>query len=127
VVWAAQSRRLAHHGPGVDRFYAGLLGTRPRSAGGTLPELGATIPGFAVTDMQSGDQLTLAGRHRFSRYELSFHLTGAADGTVLTARSSASFPGPHGLLYRMLVIESGAHRMIVRRMLRDIAGAAERA
>ncbi|MQY29051.1 hypothetical protein [Nocardia aurantia] len=124
AVWAALSDWIIHTGPGTNPFFASLVGARPRSGGGTLPELGATVPGFAVTESVPDDRLTLAGRHRFSRYELSFRLAAGPDGTILSARSSAAFPGPQGLAYRMLVIGSGAHRMIVRRMLRDIAGRA---
>ncbi|WP_019927039.1 hypothetical protein [Nocardia sp. BMG111209] len=125
-MWAALSDWIARTGPGVNPYFATVIGTEPRSAGGTLPELGATVPGFAVTESAPDDHLTLAGRHRFSRYRLSFHLAADPAGTILTARSAAAFPGLYGLGYRMLVIRSGAHRMIVRRMLRDIARTAGR-
>jgi hypothetical protein len=40
---------------------------------------------------------------------------------MLRARSYAEFPGPAGRVYRALVIGSGGHRIMVRRLLRDVA------
>jgi hypothetical protein len=37
------------------------------------------------------------------------------------ARTWAEFPGPAGAAYRALVIGSGGHRLVVRRMLRRVA------
>ncbi|MCX4091205.1 SRPBCC family protein [Nocardia sp. alder85J] len=125
TVWAALTDWIGHTGLGVDRRFTRMVGTDPRSRSGTLPDVGATVPGFAVAESEPDDHLTLAGRHRFSRYVLTFTLTADPAGTILAARSSAAFPGPHGRVYRMLVIDSGAHRMIVRRMLRDIGRSAE--
>jgi hypothetical protein len=60
------------------RAVARLLGTDPRS-------------GFEVSDSASISSLTLAGRHRFSRYMLTFALTDGADGTTqLRALSCAA-------------------------------------
>jgi hypothetical protein len=82
-----------------------LLGTRPPS-------------GFA---MSTGDsRVELTGQHRFSRYRLEFLVTPGR----LTARSFGEFPGPHGRLYRLLVVSSGAHVAAVRRMLTSISSAA---
>jgi hypothetical protein len=67
----------------------------------------------------------LTGRHRFSRYALILTLAEQPDGTMLCARTQASFPGLHGSLYRALVIGSGAHRVLVRRLLRTIRRSAE--
>jgi hypothetical protein len=36
------------------------------------------------------------------------------------------FPGPHGALYRLAVIGTGGHAVATTRLLRAVAGAAER-
>jgi len=85
-----------------------LLGTRPRS-------------GFAVTHVDEPHRLTLSGRHRFARYVLDLELTDAGDGTT-TARAAtyADFPGPHGLVYRTLVISTRFHVLATRGLLRGL-------
>ena len=98
-----------------DRHPLGLvLGTRPRS-------------GFAVAAAVPGEQVSLEGRHRFSVYRLVFDVAdGSAPGTsTLRATTLASFPGPHGRAYRLLVITSRAHVVATRRMLREIGRRAE--
>ncbi|TDD68655.1 hypothetical protein E1262_15255 [Jiangella aurantiaca] len=99
---------------------AWVLGTDPRRASGVPLEPGATVPGFAVAAAEPERLVRLTGRHRFSRYALTFTLAAAPGGTMLSARTEAAFPGPHGRAYRLLVIGSGAHRRIVGRMLRDV-------
>lgn len=87
---------------------AWLLGTVPRT-------------GFEVSREVPRQQLSMAGRHRFARYLLVFELADVAGGkTVLSAQTYAHFPGPHGLVYRALVIGSRAHAVAVRRMLRSV-------
>ena len=67
---------------------ARLLGTQLRA-------------GFEVLDSAPAYSLTLAGRHRFPRYMLTFELTDAADAaTHLRAQTSALFPGARGQAYR---------------------------
>jgi hypothetical protein len=83
--------------------------------------------GFAVAEETAPWHLALRGRHRFSRYELAFDVAPSPEGTTLSARTSAVFPGIAGRVYRALVIGSGGHRIIVRRMLARIARSAERA
>jgi hypothetical protein len=39
----------------------------------------------------------------------------------VTAQTWAAFPGLKGSIYRALVIGSGGHRIVVRRMLKRIA------
>jgi hypothetical protein len=69
----------------------------------------------------------LEGRHRFSRYRLGFHLDPLEAGRVLVrARTDAAFPGPHGAVYKALVIGSGLHGVVMRRMLAQLKRAAER-
>lgn len=84
-------------------------------------EAGATLPGFVVEEARSPSRLALAGRHRFSRYRLVFELEDAEPNrTRIRARTWAAFPGAPGRVYRALVIGTGAHRMVVRRLLRRI-------
>ena len=87
-----------------------VLGTQPR-------------PGFEVASSVPGEQLELAGRHRFSRYRLEFSLGDGEtpDTTRLAARSFAEFPGLHGRTYRALVIGTRLHVLATRAMLRTIA------
>ena len=87
---------------------ARILGTAPRS-------------GFELTETVPTDRLTLTGRHRFSRYALVFELRDATGhGTVLQAKTYAAFPGPHGRMYRVLVIGTGAHMFATGRILHAI-------
>lgn len=102
-----------------------LLGAVPRRASGDLLADGATLPGFSVREAVPGDRLVLAGRHRFSEYALVYSLAEELGGTHLRARTHARFPGMGGELYRTVVISSGAHRVLVRRILRDVRHAAE--
>jgi hypothetical protein len=84
-------------------------------------EAGATLPGFVVEQACPPSRLALVGRHRFSRYALVFELENRGpDGTRVRARSWGAFLGLHGRAYRALVIGSGAHRLVVRRLLRRI-------
>ncbi len=112
----------------VPRFtgsgtFARLLGAEPaRACAGPIVE-GATLPGFEVTEAVAGQRLRLSGRHRFARYELVFTLTAhPGNGTTLCARTNAAFPGWKGRLYRMVVIGSGGHRLLVVRLLYVIRG-----
>jgi hypothetical protein len=97
-VWARPDRRWVEH----------LLGTEHPG-------------GFAVESSQPPERMVLAGRHRFARYRLEFHLTEVPAGTRLTARTHARFPGPHGFAYETLVIRSRLHVVATRRILRAIA------
>jgi hypothetical protein len=126
AVWtelAAQARRI---GAGRAAWYAPLVGADPRQASGVPLTEGATLPGFTVVASVPGRHLLVRGRHRFSRYALELTLTSAADGTDLTARTNATFPGATGWCYRQLVITSGAHAVLVGRLLRTIRDHVER-
>ncbi|HSI06336.1 MAG: hypothetical protein ACAI38_19585 [Myxococcota bacterium] len=101
-----------------ERF-ARLLGCAPATRGGDWSgDLGdATITGFAVTESRRPARIELRGSHHFSRYALVFVI----DDASITAESYGEFPGWRGKAYRAMVIGSGAHRVIVRRLLRRIA------
>jgi hypothetical protein len=79
-----------------------------------------------VAEAVPGRRARLAGRHRFSRYTLDLTLAPAPGGTTLAARTHAEFPGFLGGVYRALVITSGAHHVLVGRLLRTVARRAER-
>ncbi len=105
VVWQA----LNHHATGdlligPRNPLATILGTKPRG-------------GFEIADSVEGRRLDLVGRHHFSNYLLRFELKG---DTELSALTYAAFPGPHGRIYRLLVISSGAHAIATRGILRSV-------
>lgn len=109
VVWAAVRRYVETSlGFGAGNPLALVLGTRPRR-------------GFEATREVPMRELTMGGRHRFSRYELVFELAQATGGqTTLKARSYAEFPGLHGRLYRALVIGTRGHVVATRHILRSV-------
>ncbi|MFI9508257.1 hypothetical protein [Nocardia sp. NPDC052566] len=86
----------------------------------------STVPaGFVLDSAEAPARLALQGRHWFAKYALIFELD--EDGpsrTTVRARSWGDFPGPHGKIYRALVIGSGGHVLMVRMLLRRIAAAA---
>jgi hypothetical protein len=96
----------------TDRVWAALTESTRRLAAG---------PGFSIAEVRAGERIALRGRHPFSRYELVFELEELGpERSRLRAVTNAAFPGPHGCAYRALVIGSGGHRVVVRRMLRAI-------
>jgi len=100
----ARKALLAGHG----NLLGPLLGTEPSA-------------GFGVELREPPSRLRLAGRHRFSRYALDFRLTDQGNGSLLVAQTYAQFPGLAGQAYRTAVIRSGAHRILMKRMLSAIA------
>jgi hypothetical protein len=120
AAWESMLRTLRRTMGGAPRF-AHLLGCDPSGASDHFDgTVGQTLPGFLVVDAEPGRRLTLEGRHRFARYRLMIHL----DGDRVRARTDAAFPGLLGRLYRAAVIGSGAHGVITRRMLRQMAAPA---
>jgi hypothetical protein len=85
-----------------------------------------TLAGFHVARVDPPRELALEGRHRFSRYRLSFEIEPRGRGTRIRAVTHAEFPGVRGRLYRALVVGSGGHRILTRRVLKSIACRAER-
>ncbi|MBN8870738.1 MAG: hypothetical protein J0H66_12725 [Solirubrobacterales bacterium] len=106
--WDALQRHAATLGFPENNPLAKVLGTDPPR-------------GFATAEVLPGRRLTLAGHHRFARYELAFELTRTSDGKAeLHARTYAKFPGFHGRVYRALVIGTGAHALATNHILRSI-------
>ncbi|HEX4418115.1 MAG TPA: hypothetical protein VH165_09475 [Kofleriaceae bacterium] len=119
AVWAALITVLRRDMGGNATFMQ-LLGCDP--AQGTAEftgQPGDTVPGFRVVHAEPGRRLELRGHHRFASYALTFIL----DGDGLRAQTHAAFPGVVGRLYRAAVIDSGAHRIVTRRLLRHVARA----
>lgn len=88
--------------------------------------VGATVPGFRVARVEPPRELALEGRHRFARYQLAFRIEPRGEGSLLRAETRARFPGVRGRIYRALVVASGGHRIVIRRILRGLARRAER-
>lgn len=124
TVWRHLGAAFAPSGR-ASRLAASFLAAVPRRASGDPVTVGAAVPGFTVRAAIPRERLVLAGRHRFSVYELIFVLADEPGGTRLSARTHAHFPRLRGQLYRTLVIRSGGHQVIVKRMLRHIRRAAE--
>jgi hypothetical protein len=108
-VWTALQRYAATQlRVAPDGLLARALGTDPPA-------------GFEVADSTPHERLTLTGRHHFSRYLLVFDLGDAPDGaTRLRATSYAAFPGPHGRVYRTLVIGTRLHVVATNHILRSV-------
>ena len=109
-------------------FYARAVGCADDRASGPRPLAeGSTMPGFHVVTSVPGSELVLAGRHRFSSYALTFRIDELTEGrTRLRAETRAVFPGLAGRAYRALVIATGGHVIVMRRLLAGIKRAAER-
>jgi hypothetical protein len=129
AVYEALTRHLSRSlGTAGARVAGGLLGCAHRGASLTTPPVeGQEVSGFVVVEAKAPNRLVLEGRHRFASYRLSFTVDPLAhDRTQLSARTDALFPGFTGALYRALVIGSGGHEIVARRMLAAVARRAER-
>jgi hypothetical protein len=128
VVWDATLESVgASFSAPWPRRLARLLGTDPAvAAGWKRPAVGSTIPGFRIVAAHRPDLLVISGRHRFSRYGIVFRIEPSAEGARCRAESRANFLGLPGRLYRLAVVGSGGHVVVVRRMLLGIKRAAER-
>ena len=121
-IWSALLSILRRSMGGAGSW-ARVLGCDPLEAtAGFDGTPGDALPGFRVAESEPGRRLALRGRHRFARYSLTF----LVDGHQLRALTHAEFPGVRGTLYRAMVIGTGAHRVITRRLLKTVARAATR-
>ncbi len=120
VIWTALLKVLRREmgRQCADRADPGL---RPRAGYGRVrgPARGKRCRASAWSRPTTGRRLTLRGRHRFSNYALTF----VPDGDRLRAQTHAAFPGVLGRLFRAAVIGSGGHRLVTRRLLRQVARA----
>jgi hypothetical protein len=111
----------------LARRMARSLGCRETEASGDLHHPGGTLPGFIVSRSIAPVMLALLGEHRYSRYGLVFRID-LLPGQRSRARAEtrASFPGVKGGLYRVAVIGTRGHVLVVRSILRAIKARAER-
>jgi hypothetical protein len=128
-VFVAVARRMGRsmEGP-LARAASRALGCLHRGASYTVPPVeGQETNGFRVVAVEAPAKLVMEGEHRFARYRLSFFIEPLAPNrTRVSARTEAAFPGISGTFYRALVIGSGGHGIVVRRMLATVAARAER-
>lgn len=109
-------------------IYAQLVGCADGKASGPRPlaEV-STLPGFRVVTAVPGAELALHGSHRFSSYALTFRLERVGSNQArLRAESRAAFPGFAGSIYRLAIIGTGGHGVVVRHLLSTVARRAER-
>jgi hypothetical protein len=127
VVWRSLAAQFAR-GLRISgaEAYARLVAAEPRRASGTPLREGATLPGFRIAESVPGEHVRLIGRHRFSEYALTLTLVARPGETLLSALTHARFPGAGGYVYRQLVIGSGAHHLLVPRLLHAVRRRAER-
>ena len=128
AVFRALTRRVGRIFEGrASRVFTSFLGCVHRGATYTVPPVaGQESNGFRVAEVREPDRLVLEGRHRFATYRLSFLIDPLSEESViLRARTDALFPGWSGAIYRLLVIGTGAHEILARRMLVGIAKQAD--
>ncbi|MET0865133.1 MAG: hypothetical protein ABWZ98_12435 [Nakamurella sp.] len=121
VVWPILLDAIDRSFAGAGR-YARLVGSADNACAGPRPlTVGSTLPGFRVAIANPEVELALQGRHRFSTYALTFRLEQLSPGTsLLRAESRAHFPGAAGAGYRLLVVGSRGHVILVRRLLNRV-------
>lgn len=112
-LWTALRKHADNLGRPGWRVLGFVLGTDPPA-------------GFAVVREIPGERLVLAGRHRFAQYELMLTIERRTSErtTMLHATTHAAFPGVRGRVYRRLVVGSGLHAVVTRRLLRTIVASA---
>lgn len=110
----------------AGRVYARLVGATHVNISGQPGTVGSTVAGFIVTAANEPSELVLEGAHRFGIYRLGLYVDDLGDGTSrLRAETNAAFIGVAGRIYKLFVIDSRAHVLLVRRMLTGIKGRAE--
>ncbi|HET7693593.1 MAG TPA: hypothetical protein VFM44_10945, partial [Gemmatimonadota bacterium] len=108
-VWAAlpEALREAFDRPRARRF-ARLLECRDQGSTGEFEaEPEETLAGFQVASADPPRRLALEGRHRFSRYRLTFDVDPGEGVSRVRAVTHAEFPGLRGTLYRAAVVGTG--------------------
>ncbi len=129
-VWSALIRVVDRSFSGTGKaLFARVLGCADLESSdrGALAQ-GSIRPGFHVCTAIPARELSLEGRHRFSRYALNFHIEQLGDDrTRVSAETRAEFPGLRGHGYRALVVGTGGHVLVVHHMLAAVKRTAERA
>lgn len=111
----------------VGPLFARLLGASNVESPPPGPGVPEAMVGFRMARAERPSVIALEGEHRFSRYALIFQIE-PDDGSscIVTAETRAAFPGRAGHIYRTAVIGTGAHVIVVRRLLSSIKRRAER-
>lgn len=136
-VWeetAQVTRRWLEHtfprlgvGGAAAPLFARLLGASNVDSPLPGPGVPEAMVGFHVARAERPSLIALEGEHRFSRYALTFQIEPTdSSSCIVTAETRATFPGHAGRTYRKAVIGTGAHVMVVRRLLSSIKRRAER-
>jgi hypothetical protein len=116
-VWERPMRLVRGLGGPAGPAFARVLGCSEVDRVMGSRGIPAAVVGFRVSEAVPPELVVLQGEHRFSRYELRFVISPEA----VRAETRAAFPGVAGRVYRAAVIGTGAHRVLVRRMLRALA------
>lgn len=126
-VWAALGPTLmAAFGKRRSGAFARLVGCRERRVSRPfLMEAGDTVVGFRVLAARPPEEIVLQGEHRFARYALVFRIGHRQGITSVSAETRADFHRTRGAAYRLLVVGSGLHARVVRRILRGLRRRAE--
>jgi uncharacterized protein (TIGR02246 family) len=126
-VWEALAATLPRHLN--TRRAAGLaraLGCAFSEAQGDPTVIGSTMPGFIVSRSIRPSVLALLGQHRFSRYALVLRIDELGTSrSRLRAETRAEFPRARGRVYRALVVGTGGHILVVRRIISAVRRRAE--
>jgi len=123
TVWQVLVDRLGRQfSRGPATAFARVVGCAEVAASGPRPLVeGSTLPGFRVVTIVPLTEIVLDGSHRFSTYRLTFRVDRVSSSeSRLRAESRASFPGIAGESYRRVVVASGAHAILVRRLLSGV-------
>jgi len=127
TVWRALIETFGGSENRLFEAYARVIGVDPVSSAGKLDQAGSTRTGFRVREAIAPNRLHLTGSHRFSDYSLVWKISEQDSGqSELSATTRARFPGLHGRAYKAMVIDSGAHARITRRMLTGVGRRATR-
>jgi hypothetical protein len=110
ALWAVLGRTFG--GTRGSRLFARAVGVRDIEP----------IVGFRIAEEERGRILVLEGEHRFARYRLTFRFENGR----LSAATHSAFPGPHGRVYRALILPTGFHARVVNRILSAIRRGASR-
>ena len=121
-VWAALAPTLlASFGTRRARWFARVVGCSQRKVSRPfLMRPGDRLAGFRIVTAQQPAELVLEGEHRFARYALIFRIAQREGITTVGAETRAVFPGSPGRAYQGLVVGTGAHGRVTRRILRGL-------
>ena len=117
--------RTSHEQTGVAPVRQGRS-MQTRSRGGHRCRCGRRAPWISRGQVRSADGVGARGRASLPALSPTFRIAPVdSEHCRVAARSSAEFPGLHGMVYRAVVIGSGGHAIGVRNILRSIKTEAE--